>query len=28
MAAVYRQGIDDHRLVDVADFVHRWLFGK
>jgi len=28
MAAVYRQGIDDQRLIDVAEFVHKWLFGK
>ena len=26
MAAVYRQGIDDQRLIDVVDFVHKWLF--
>ena len=28
MAAIYRQGIDDHRLVDVGQHVHKWLFGK
>jgi len=28
MAAVYRQSIDDQRLIDVADFVHKWLFPK
>ena len=28
MAAVYRQGIDDQRLIDVANFVHAWLFPK
>jgi integrase len=26
MAAVYRQGIDDQRLVDVGQFVHDWLY--
>lgn len=26
MGAVYRQGIDDQRLIDVADYVHAWLF--
>jgi integrase len=26
MAAVYRQGIDDKRLIDVGDYVHAWLF--
>ncbi len=26
MAAVYRQGIDDQRLIDVAMFVHNWFF--
>lgn len=28
MAAVYRQGIDEQRLIDVSNYVHRWLFGK
>ncbi|MDA1232434.1 MAG: hypothetical protein O2856_16800, partial [Planctomycetota bacterium] len=28
MAAVYRQGIDDKRLIDVGQFVHNWLFPK
>jgi len=28
MAAVYRQGIDDQRLIDVSQHVHKWLFGK
>ncbi len=28
MAAVYRQGIDDQRLIDVANHVHDWLFPK
>ena len=28
MAAIYRQGIDDHRLIDVGQHVHRWLYGK
>lgn len=28
MAAVYRQGIDDQRLIDVGNHVHTWLFGK
>lgn len=28
MAAVYRQGIDDQRLIDVAEHVRLWLFGK
>ena len=28
MAALYRQGVSDERLIDVADFVHDWLFGK
>ncbi len=27
MAAVYRQGIDDQRLIDVGQHVHKWLFG-
>ena len=27
MAAVYRERIDDERLVAVADYVHDWLFG-
>ncbi len=26
MAAVYRQGIDDQRLIDVGQHVHDWLF--
>ena len=26
MAAVYRQGIDDQRLIDVGQFVHDWLY--
>ena len=26
MAAVYRQGIDDQRLIDVGQHVHKWLF--
>ena len=26
MAAVYRQGIDDQRLIDVANYVHAWLY--
>ena len=26
MAAVYRQGLDDQRLIDVGNFVHDWLF--
>lgn len=26
MAAVYRQGIEDQRLVDVANHVHKWLY--
>ena len=26
MAAIYRQGIDDSRLVNVAMHVHKWLF--
>jgi integrase len=28
MAAVYRQGVSDERLIDVANYVHKWLFGK
>ena len=28
MAAVYRQGIEDQRLIDVGQFVHDWLFPK
>lgn len=28
MAAVYRQGIEDQRLIDVGQHVHVWLFGK
>lgn len=28
MAAVYRQGIDDQRLIDVGNYVHAWLFPK
>jgi integrase len=28
MAAVYRQGIDDQRLIDVGNHVHAWLFPK
>ena len=28
MAAVYRQGIDDQRLIDVSDHVHQWLYGR
>lgn len=27
MAAEYREHIDDDRLQDVVDYVHRWLFG-
>lgn len=27
MAAVYRQGIEDERLIDVGLHVHAWLFG-
>lgn len=26
MAAVYRQGIDDKRLIDLSNHVHGWLF--
>lgn len=28
MAAVYRQGIEDKRLIDVSDHVHEWLYGR
>jgi len=28
MAAVYRQGLDDQRLIDVAEHVRQWLFCK
>lgn len=28
MAAIYRQGVDDQRLIDLSDYVHRWLFGQ
>ncbi len=28
MAAVYRQGIEDQRLIDVGQHVHAWLFLK
>lgn len=28
MGAVYRQGIDDQRLIDVGQYVHKWLFGQ
>ena len=28
MGALYRQGIDDQRLIDVGQHVHKWLFGK
>ena len=28
MAAVYRQGIEDQRLIDVGNYVHAWLFPK
>ena len=28
MAAVYRQGIEDQRLIDVGQYVHAWLFPK
>lgn len=28
MAAVYRQGIEDQRLIDVGNHVHAWLFPK
>ena len=28
MAAIYRQGIDDQRLIDVSNHVHNWLFPK
>jgi integrase len=28
MAAVYRQGIEDQRLIDVGQHVHAWLFPK
>ena len=28
MGAVYRQGIDDQRLIDVGQHVHQWLYGK
>ena len=27
MAAQYREGLSDDRLVAVADHVHEWLFG-
>jgi len=27
MAAIYRQGIDDKRLIDVGQYVHSWLYG-
>jgi integrase len=28
MAAVYRQGLDDQRLIDVGNHVHAWLYPK
>ena len=28
MASVYRERIDDHRLVAVVEHVHKWLFGQ
>ncbi len=28
MAAVYRQGIDDQRLIDVAEHVRQWLWTR
>ncbi len=28
MAAVYRQGLEDQRLIDVGNHVHAWLFPK
>ena len=28
MGAGYRQGIDDQRIIDVGQHVHKWLFGK
>jgi integrase len=28
MAAVYRQGIDDVRLTEVVQYVHKWLYGS
>ncbi len=27
MASIYRQGVDDSRLIAVTDFVRNWLFG-
>ncbi len=28
MAAIYRQRVDDERLIAVTDHVHKWLFGE